>query len=235
MAIIGLALYGSRARQDHEPGADTDILAVITEGEPGSSTSDGLSLSWQPMGRLVCGAGTGDLFVLHIVSEARVLFETWPVFDLIRRSFRYKDDYRREIGLASDVGWFLLRHGDRSSANRLVGERIAWSVRTILIARAADVRRPVFGPGALAEFAGLPNVRALIRSTDPAGSTDSMRGMMRETFRTVLDAFGTAEPRELRTIDDWSRHFERDRNVMGSRTVRAVAFRMTEGAMHARP
>jgi predicted nucleotidyltransferase len=232
MAVIGVALYGSRARQDHEPGADTDILAVITGHEPRSSHSDGLSLSWQPLGRLVSGAGIGDLFVLHIVSEARVLFEAWPVFDLIRRSFRYKDDYRREIGLASDVGWFLLRHGDRSMANRLVGERMAWSVRTILIARAADLRRPIFGPDALAEFAGLPDVRELIRSRD---RTDSTRGMMRETFRMVLEAFGTAEPREPRTIDDWSRHFERDRNVMGSRSVRAVAIRMTEGTMHARP
>jgi predicted nucleotidyltransferase len=232
MAVIGVALYGSRARQDDEPGADTDILAVITEHEPRSARSAGLSLSWQPLGRLVSGAGIGDLFVLHIVSEARVLFEAWPVFDLIRRSFRYKDDYRREIGLASDVGWFLLRHGDRSTANRLVDERMAWSVRTILIARAADLRRPVFGAEALAEFAGLPDVRALIRSTD---RTDSTRGMMRETFRMVLEGFGTGEPREPRTIDDWSRYFERDRNVMGSRTVRAVAYRMTEGALHARP
>jgi hypothetical protein len=218
MALIGLAVYGSRARDDAGAPADIDLLGVTTDPASKTVARGGLSFSIYPLRQMICHAGLGDLFVLHIVTEARVLYEAWPVFEQIRRAFKYKDDYRREIKLASDVGWFLARHPYRFADAKRFNERMAWCARTILIAHAANGRRAIFSARALSEFASSPDVLAIIRNKDnPQPAAEIV-----ESFQALLTRFGAAALPPLATLRDEAARFDADRNPVGVRSVRAV-------------
>jgi predicted nucleotidyltransferase len=163
MSVSAIALFGSRARGDHEPGSDTDLLLVTSEPAPRHVTRGNLSLSLYPYEDLVVRARQGDLFLCHVVKEAKVLYDTDGHFEVLRSSFRLRKSYSSEVRQASDLGWFLARFGEILDDPALVTRRIAWCVRTILIARSAESGSPVFSVEALTEFSGLPSVRRLIR------------------------------------------------------------------------
>jgi predicted nucleotidyltransferase len=215
VAILALALFGSRARDDAAADADVDLLAVTSDRKPATTVRKQLRIPCYPLGEMIAYAGLGDLFVLHVVTEGRVIYEAWPVFERIRRAFRYNGDYAREIRLATDVGWLLARFGDRLSSARVLNARIAWCTRTILIARAAAQGRPVFGARQLAEFCGSPDVVTLIHNKN-SGERDPE---MVAKFTEVLRAFGAQEPPVPETLDEQKRIFEADRNVPGLRLL----------------
>jgi predicted nucleotidyltransferase len=215
MSVVGLALYGSHARGDPRPGADVDLLAVTTDDDAAADVRAQLAIASYPLDRIVRHAARGDLFVLHIVSEAKVLYEAWAVFDAIARAFVYKADYAREIRLASDVGWFLARHAHRFRDGQRFNERVSWCVRTVLIARAAAMRTPVFSAARLAEFSGCDAVRALIDHRRRATVDSSLVGRFAEFLRD----FGAAEPVVRASLDEQRCAFEADRNAAGLSAV----------------
>jgi hypothetical protein len=218
MLMVGLALLGSRARGDHGEDADVDLLGVET-GPPARTVVYGrCTLSCYPLDDILRHARSGDLFALHIASEAKVIYEARPVFEHIKRAFTYRPDYSREIRLASDVGWFLVRYCDRFRSGKVLNEKVAWCTRTMLIAEAAAQRRPIFSAAALSEFAGSGAVRTLIEHKD---SAELDFGMM-ETFRGVLRTFGAAEPPMLRTLAEQKCAFETDGNAPGVRAISAM-------------
>jgi hypothetical protein len=218
MAVIGVAVYGSRARDDADAHADIDLLAVTTDPKATTVARGNVNFSSYPLRQIICRACVGDLFVLHIASEARVLYEAWPVFEQIRRSFKYKGDYAREIGLASDVGWFLVRYPYRFTDAKRFNERMAWCIRTMLIAHAANEQRAIFSARGLAEFANSADVLAIIRNKDnPQAAAE-----MVERFAGLLARFGAEAPRPLATLHEEQARFDADRNTLGVRSVRAV-------------
>jgi len=217
VAILGLALFGSRARGDGDEGADLDLLALTTDRKPKFTIQNDVALSCYPHGLMMFRAGIGDLFVLHVITEGTVLYQSseLAVFDAIKSAFKYKDDYAREIKLASDVGWLLVRFGDRlSSAKRLNG-RMAWTTRSILIAKAAAERRPAFGARQLAEFSGSPDVLTLIENKDNGERDPSLI----EKFAAFLQEHGAAPPPVPKTAREQRQTFAADRNVVGVRLV----------------
>jgi predicted nucleotidyltransferase len=218
MAIVGLALYGSRARQDGDDGADVDLLAVTTDLKLATTVHGKLTVSIFPLDYLIQLARNGDLFALHIVTEAKVLHEEGTIFERVTRAFTYRRDYNREIKLVSDVGWFLTRNKDRFSDEARFNKRMSWCTRTILIARAANQRRPIFSAKKLSEFSGARDVVALIGSKN-SSRTDAD---MVKQFRSFLRAFGTEEPPVPHTLDEQRSLFEADRNVVGLQVIRAV-------------
>ena len=115
------------------------------------------------------------------------------MFDHIRDAFRYRNEYAREIRLASDTGWFLVRSGHRFGDVRSLNRRIAWCTRTILIATAAEQRRAIFSASGLGEFSGSTAVPELIRNKDNV----DMDARIIEMFRDVLSTWhrGTAADR----------------------------------------
>lgn len=217
MAIIGIAVYGSRARGEANPRADLDLLAVVSDCPPAAALGPNHTLSCYTLRDLVCRAGIGDLFLLHVVTEARVVYELWPVFDRIRRSFRYKDDYGREIHLASEAGWFLARHAERFVDRKRFNERMAWCTRTILIARAANDRRAIFSADDLARFAGSQDVAAIIRNKECSRYDAGIAAR----FREFLGTFGGPEPPPL-SVGAQKARFDADRNLVGSRAAAAL-------------
>ena len=162
-------------------------------------------------------ARVGDLFVLHIISEANVIYqnEAFPTFDYIKNAFKYKEDYDREIKLATDVGWLLVRFGDRLTSARGLNARVAWATRTILIAKAAAERRPTFGARQLAEYSGSPDVLALIENKD-SGERDPL---LTQKFTGFLRTHGTPEPPVPATATEQRQIFKNDGNVVGVRLV----------------
>jgi predicted nucleotidyltransferase len=163
MPIWSVALFGSRARGDHEPGSDTDLLLITSESRPRHVLANNMSLSLYPTRHLLKSARGGDLFVCHLVQEAKVLYDDQGRFEKIRKEFKLRVSYDNEIKKASELGWFLFRHGRSFENIPTVNRRIAWCVRTVLIARAAEARHPIFAADALAGFAGSAAVGRLIR------------------------------------------------------------------------
>ena len=195
------------------------MLAVTTAGVPRATAAhDHIAIASYPCDEVIDGARRGDLFALHVVTEAKVLYEAWPVFEEMRRAFTYRPDYGREVKVASDVGWFLLRYRSRFSDGRVFNERVAWCTRTILIARAAGARRPVFSADGLAQFSGSPHVAALIRNKGRGNVEDQLL----EAFRDVLTTFGAPVPPLPTTLGEQWRTFQADRNGPGMAAVRGL-------------
>lgn len=150
MTVAATLLFGSLARADHAEGSDTDIL-LINLGEKRQHVSVGhLSLFLYPWRTLEQDAREGDLFVCHLVREAKALIDPDGYLASLRGAFRFRPTYQDDIERAADLGWYLVRFGDALNAS-LQTKRALWCIRTILIARSAEKRDPVFAPQQLAE------------------------------------------------------------------------------------
>lgn len=136
-------------------------MLVTTEPRVRHAAMGNMSLYLYPWEKLLRDARDGDLFVCHIVYEARPLHDPKDLVPALRKAFRFKDSYALEIRNAADLGWFILRNVD-DLPGHLATKRIAWCVRTILIAKAAERRTPIFSAAALARSTGDRHVRRLI-------------------------------------------------------------------------
>jgi Nucleotidyltransferase domain len=219
MSVSAIALFGSRARGDHEPGSDTDLLLITSEPTPRHVTKDNLSLSFYPYEDLIVRAERGDLFVCHVVKEAKVLYDNDGHFEILRSSFRLRKSYSPEVQQASDLGWFLARFGQILDDPALVTRRIAWCVRTILIARSAESGAPVFSVEALTEFSGLPSVRRLIRQKADSKVTSQATGDLKQFLihRGLEDPVAHAE-----TTEPYRVRFSETSNDIAIQTLRSI-------------
>lgn len=223
-AVVGLILFGSRARADHSQRSDFDFLGIAHGGPPARITRGPATMSVYPLAHVLERARAGDLFAWHLVSEGRVLFETEPVFERIKASFRLRPDYCREIGLASDVGWTLVHHAGRFDDPGRFNKKMAWCTHTMIVARAAAAREPVFSSAGLARFACSDDVGRVIDGKRDAEVSDESV----ERFRQVLERFGTGEPPALGGLDAELRRFEAVGNAAGTSAVRALRRRLPE-------
>jgi predicted nucleotidyltransferase len=219
MSVSAIALFGSRARGDHEPGSDTDLLLITSETAPRHLTRGNLSLSLYPYEDLIGRAQRGDLFLCHIVKEAKVLYDHDGHFEIVRSSFRLCKSYYPEVRQASDLGWFLARFGHALDDPALVTRRIAWCVRTILIARSAESGNPVFSIEALTAFAGLQSVRRLIRQKGESRVTaqtisDLKEFLIRRGMEDPVSHAASTEPYRLR--------FRETSNDVAIQTLRSI-------------
>jgi predicted nucleotidyltransferase len=149
--IAAILLFGSRARRDEKRGSDTDLLLIVPDGEPRHVSWDNFSLFLYSWHKLLKDAADGDLFVCHLVQEAKPVFDPADKLRELKASFRLRANYTRLIGHAADFGWFLDRFG-RELNSGVVARRMMWCVRTLLIARSAELGRPTFAPKDLASF-----------------------------------------------------------------------------------
>jgi len=217
MTISAVVLFGSRARGDHGDGSDVDLLFVTGGPQPRHRTVSNLSLSLYPLDTLLNRAAGGDLFVCHLVYEAKPIYDPVGEFTRLRAAFRFRESYDREVQHASDLGWLLGRYGAALPNSGLVNRRIAWCVRTILIARSAEHRHPIFSPKALTVFSEDPSVGSLIKqktAIDPPGPTVLLG------LRGFLEKWGESDPAP--TADDpadYRELFERTHNDVARGTL----------------
>ena len=161
MVVAATLLFGSLARNDHAEGSDTDILMISLGKEMRHISVGNLSLFLYPWQKLEQDASEGDLFVCHLVREARALIDPDDFLSKLRGAFRFRSTYQADIQRAADLGWYIIKFGDELNAS-LHAKRVLWCIRTILIARSAESRNPVFAPQRLAEHIRLAPVRDLL-------------------------------------------------------------------------
>lgn len=105
-------------------------------------------------------AKDGDLFLLHLITEGKPVFDPSDLFSIIRSDFLYKDTYRKEKIQASMI-ISLLADSDYLES-RTVRKRYVWGLRTLLIATAAEARIPIFGSAQLAKWSGISDLKEVI-------------------------------------------------------------------------
>lgn len=212
MNVHALLLFGSRARGDQSNNSDIDLLAITENENPTVTGPPKASLYHYSPSWLEAKAFDGDLFVWHLVSEALPIYDPTDRLGALNKQFRFKLNYDEQISNASDVAWMIVHCGDQlppSTTNRW----LAWSVRTISIARAADQRKPAFSASALAEALQYPDISTLVAQKDVnAFSTD-----IGTALSNFLLAFGTTEPSSnLRTLSEFEDYFLLSENQVGA-------------------
>ena len=211
--VSAILLFGSRAREDNSRGSDTDLLLISPPGTPQHKSIGHLSMFFYPWDKLTADSLDGDLFVCHIVREAKPVFDPLDQLGELRSQFRLRTSYAREIAQARDLGWFLDRHSGAFNASMVV-RRMVWCVRTIAIAQLAENGRPAFAPIELAAAAPL--------AADILVNRHQRRldGVMRQRFRQYLMQEGGAPalPREA-TLEDYRDLFVRTGNKVGLQTI----------------
>lgn len=150
MPVVAILLFGSFARADPSKGSDMDLLLIRQADATHHFTEGNFSLFQYPWHKLENNARDGDLFVCHLVREAKALFDPDGYLPKLKKAFRFRSGYMTEIGHATDLGWYLVKFGGELNSH-LQAKRALWCVRTILIARSAERRDPVFAPHLLAK------------------------------------------------------------------------------------
>jgi predicted nucleotidyltransferase len=191
--LLSLILFGSRARGDHHTISDIDLLGMVGEGTiKRELTTHGASFYQYPLDILQTKSDDGDLFVLHLTLEGKVLYDPEGIFANVCKRFRYRASYDREIREASSIIWFI---ADRPNLlhSGFARKRLVWALRTILIARSTEQQGPAFSSSALARFAGNIAVKSVIdqRSTI---STETLCDLSKE----IASGFGHS-----RSILNW--------------------------------
>lgn len=219
MPLWSMALFGSRARGDDDPTSDADILFITNEEKPRLINTSRMSCSFYPSTYLLSKAKEGDLFILHLVREAKVIFDERKDFAATAKAFRLKKSYGQEIEKASSLGRFMLRYGEGYEDAALVNRRIAWCVRTILIARAAEEKKAIFSADALADFAGTRSVRQLVRNK----AAPILHASVMNNFSAFLEEWGRSGIDQKAPADAYLQYFRRTGNSIGLRTYFASA------------
>ena len=189
MPVVATLLFGSLARADQSEGSDTDLLMISLDGETHHVSIGHLSLFLYPWHALENNARDGDLFVCHLVCEARPLFDPDGYLPKLKEAFRFRSDYMTEIAHATDLGWYLVKYGDELNSHRQA-KRALWCLRTILIARSAERRAPVFAPHLLAEQTRSVAGRDLL--TRRHNTRDDAK--VRQSLRLFLEEETTSDP-----------------------------------------
>jgi hypothetical protein len=171
---------------------------------------------YYPWTKLMEDARHGDLFLCHIVREAKALIDPDLQLAKLQSAFEFRANYQLEIKQATDLGWFLIRYGSNVTPHLLV-KRMIWCVRTILIARSAEVREPVFAPLALAKWSGSAFATEVLkerhsRQSDPAMLKSFKRFLLSET--DADDFYVSA------TVEAFVERFNLSSNKVAMQTIR---------------
>jgi predicted nucleotidyltransferase len=209
MSLISLVLFGSRAREDNNIRSDIDLLLISSDRHPRQVKINSLSLSFYPLDILIEKARNGDLFVLHIIREGRLLNGPIEPLEKLRSSFKQKKSYKNEIHAAGDFGWMIIRHGNEFDG-KLVRRRVTWCVRTILIAVSVQRGRPTFSLDGLKAIDPSQEVASLLQQKDDPISNDTFRLLQSFLSKCRLD-----DPcPDATSPSDYHSHFERTKNAV---------------------
>lgn len=93
MTIAATILFGSLARADQSDGSDTDLLMIDLDDDTRHVSVGHLSLFVYPWRHLAQDAQCGDLFVCHLVREAKALIDPDGYLDKLRDTFQLRSSY----------------------------------------------------------------------------------------------------------------------------------------------
>jgi hypothetical protein len=213
--IISLVLFGSRARGDHRLNSDVDMLGVVEGGAIKDEVAvRGASFYRYPLNYLRERSECGDLFVLHLVSEGRILHDTGGLFADICHRFTYKLTYEAEIREASAIALYIISRKGHNLSKK-VRKRLVWAFRTIIIANAAQQKRAVFSSSDLQEYAKIDGIKEAIdrRNTIEADT------LVRITKKVVSDFGNTRQELQMPRLQSEQNLWLRDFGGMAGSTL----------------
>lgn len=138
-----LALYGSCARGDDTSQSDIDFFTIHDENEYRMLVKGRLNFAMYPMNKAIEIMQNGSLFALHIKCEGKPVLNA-PLFNSLINNFKYKDSYKDEIITATILANFIVKNSKKIRNQKLMNKNLAWCIRTILIAKSAENRTPLF-------------------------------------------------------------------------------------------
>lgn len=220
MSILGLAVYGSRARGDYTNNSDTDLFAITDDAKYQMIENGKTNMACYPYELAMSRSSGGDLFFMHIVKEAAMIYDSGSYFECVRGNFRYKETYTEELQMASEVGYGLLLNRDAISDFSAYNRRLIWCVRTVLIAKSAEMRNPKFSAKDLAELFRNPKIESVVEIKD----SDCYEKGSYLIAGEILDTLGCKMPIDMpRNYSDLVGYFERKNNKMGVRTAQLLS------------
>jgi hypothetical protein len=149
-----------------------------------------LSISFYPFENLTQRAKIGDLFLCHVLREGQPLYDSSGIFDALNSQFELRKSYDSEKQHANDIAWLIVKFTDSIKDSPIAGRRLAWCVRTILIACSAENGHPVFSARELAEFAPQNKILDLIAQKD----ANSLSPVIIDELKDFLSKFGSSDP-----------------------------------------
>ena len=142
------------------------------------------------MEQAIIKARSGDLFISHVVFEGKIVTDKFGYVKEVFDSFVYKHSYASEKNMAADLAWYLILYSKNIEDYSMLNRRLAWCIRTMLIAEAAEAKVPVFSSTDLASFYGDKCVYEIIESkTSPIYSVNNIALM-----KSILMAKGYYAP-----------------------------------------
>lgn len=215
MALVALALYGSWARDDAGPQSDIDLLGV-TRGERRSSSRAGkASLYLYPERLLLSQAKSGNLFVMHLVLEAKFLYDLVNFEGSLHLHFKRKANYVATAQKAADAGWFMCDYGPQFVNTGAAARRAGWCARTILVSKSVDDNRPTFSATGL-ELFDRSGFAGPLLSRGRSSKFDEVAVFRLSSF---LTANGYSRPINDSSIDSYVDLFQESNNKIGQQFV----------------
>ncbi|MGJ8564696.1 MAG: hypothetical protein ACSHXY_14230 [Alphaproteobacteria bacterium] len=157
-----LLLYGSHARGDHNLHSDIDLLGIKTDGSiKFRPEKQQVTLHEYPFYFLEEKAFAGDLFLLHLVTEAVALADDLNLLGSLKKSFQFKDSYESEKKEAAAVFWYCEYASDVAPEDKL-RKRLTWAMRTTLIADAANKGQAIFSSKSLEEYSNIGDLKEIL-------------------------------------------------------------------------
>ncbi|MDV2100106.1 nucleotidyltransferase domain-containing protein [Serratia marcescens] len=149
MNIKSLAIYGSTARGEQTDTSDVDMFAIYDGLHYKMVVKGKLNIAMYPMALAEKIMEGGSLFALHLKEEGVSVFNE-ELFEKISSSFRYKENYSKDIDTATKLLQFICTDNKKIKNKFLMNKRVSWCVRTILISLSAEMRTPLFSKESLA-------------------------------------------------------------------------------------
>ncbi|PAW49523.1 nucleotidyltransferase [Pseudomonas moraviensis] len=220
MAILSLVVYGSRAREDYSVDSDTDLFAITDDERYEMIVEGTTNIACYPMAQAISRAEGGDLFFMHITLEAKAIYDPSGAFDKVRKSFAKKENYTSEISNASELGFALVAHAKNIQDYYLLNKRLAWCLRTILIARSAERGCPTFSKEGLSEFFHDRDLIDLIALKD----CEIFSAKSYPLFYSAFIKYGCSPNIQMPSdFSDLMAYFLEHDNMMGLKTARLLS------------
>jgi hypothetical protein len=219
MAITSMALYGSRARNDYTADSDTDLFAITNDDRYQMVFHGTTNIACYPQNLAMSRAEGGDLFFLHIVREAVVIYDPDLSFEKMQSAFKLRASYSDEILKATELGIALLYNLEKFKNYFFINKRLVWCIRTILIALSAENGNPVFSAKELASAFDDNEIESLLSAKKETGYLSDIY----KTFRQKFIMYGGRFNEEI-PVDLYSQasYFYSQGNTMAEKTIKSI-------------
>lgn len=215
MPVLALALYGSYARGDHHDHSDIDLFAITDADSYEYKSSGKANISCYPLETVMERCRNGDIFFLHIAKESRPIYDPSDLITRLIESFEFKTDYSYEIKNAADIAWTLIQNKELFINYKKYNARLAWCLRTILIAKAAESRKAIFSAAELGKFSNNQNVEVSINNRE----NEEIDEKLIDTTKAILKKYNTTPPKTEKYPIKILFYFMRTKNKFGRKII----------------